>query len=51
MQNNKIDIIENLDGLRIETLNLAQNRIKMISGLSTLKQLTRLDLSRNDIHR
>jgi len=44
-----IEFIENLEDLNIETLNLAQNKIKMISGLSTLKKLTCLDLSRNDI--
>lgn len=49
MQNNAIEFIENLENLNIETLNLAQNKIKMISGLSTLKKLTRFDLSRNDI--
>lgn len=49
LQNNVIEFIENLEDLNIETLNFAQNKIKMIDGLSTLKKLTSLDLSRNDI--
>ena len=51
MRDNKIETIENLENLRIEMLNLSQNKLKMITGLSTLKQLTRIDLSRNEIHK
>ncbi len=51
IRNNKIETIENLENLRLESLNLSQNRLKIVSGLSTLKQMSRLDLSRNEIHK
>ena len=50
MHNNLIGNIENLDDLpKLSTLNLSGNRIKDLSGLSNLKQLTNLYLEKNNI--
>ncbi len=46
---NSIDLIENLDGLYIEDLYLAANRLKSITGLNNLPVLKTLDLSKNSI--
>jgi len=49
LRQNSIVDIENLDGLYLEELNLSQNEIKKISGLSQLVCLKELDLSKNHI--
>ena len=46
---NKITKIENLEGLNLEELNLSNNQITRISGLSQLNCLKDLDLSKNNI--
>lgn len=50
MHNNLIEKIENLDELsHLSTLNLSGNRLKDLSGLSNLKQLTNLYVEKNNI--
>ena len=49
LNNNQIEDIENLDHLNIEELFLADNNIKIITGLDNLALLRRLDLSKNEI--
>jgi len=44
-----IEKIQNLDNLDLEELNLSQNQIGKITGLSKLKSLKELDLSKNHI--
>lgn len=51
LNNNNIDIIENLAGLSLEELFLADNNIKVINGLDELPLLRRLDLSKNNINK
>ena len=46
---NKISKIENLDDMWLEELNIAENLITKITGLSKLKVLRELDLSENHI--
>ena len=46
---NQIEKIQNLDGLNLEDLNLSQNQIGKITGLSNLPYLKELDLSKNHI--
>jgi Leucine-rich repeat (LRR) protein len=48
---NQIEIIENLDGLRLQKLNLMNNKIRSISGLDNLETLLMLNLSKNLITR
>ena len=49
LNNNQISVIENLNGLNLEELFLADNQIWKISGLDKLALLRRLDLSKNEI--
>lgn len=49
MRANKIQKIENLDGLNIEELSLAHNSLTKITGLSKLLLLRELDLAKNAI--
>jgi len=49
LRQNAITKIENLDGLNLEELNLANNQIGKITGLSNLPRLKELDLSKNHI--
>lgn len=49
LRQNQIQKIENLDNLHLEELNLSQNDIKRITGLSRLPCLKTLDLSKNHI--
>lgn len=49
MRQNNISKIENLDDLVLEELNLSQNQIGKITGLSRLGNLKELDLSKNHI--
>ena len=46
---NQISVIENLDDMWLEELNIAENLITRITGLSKLKVLRELDLSENHI--
>ena len=49
LRQNEIEKIENLDDLNLEELNLSQNKLKKIQGLSKLCCLKDLDLSKNHI--
>lgn len=49
LNNNQITVIENLNGLNLEELFIADNQIRKISGLEKLPLLRRLDLSKNQI--
>lgn len=49
MSNNSIEVIEGLDYLPITELNLANNRIKTLSGLSNLSNLSALNVAGNQI--
>lgn len=49
LNNNQISVIENLNGLNLEELFLADNQIRKITGLDKLSLLRRLDLSKNSI--
>lgn len=44
---NKIKVIENLEGIYLSKLYLKQNLIKNITGLENLPVLMTLDLSKN----
>lgn len=50
LHNNLIEKIENLDELtHLSTLNLSGNRLKDLSGISNVKQLTNLYVEKNVI--
>lgn len=49
MSNNSIGVIEGLDHLPITELNLANNNIKTLSGLSNLPHLCSLNVAGNQI--
>jgi Leucine-rich repeat (LRR) protein len=49
LNQNSISRIENIEGVNLEELYLAENQLSKITGLTNLPYLRTLDLSRNDI--